>query len=202
MVGCFSLDGDVLSQWRAYAQDGEGFAIGFSPLLIKLPAKKMRILYDENEQIKELLGNFMHIHEVEKSFGFKYGEEFRKHLYHVGFDFCAYKNPAFREEREVRFTHICGMVPAGKSIKIVALGAIGPSGERLSEPLETRFRVRNSVVIPYVAADYSNNGAVNPIKEVILGPTNNNDQTNIEMFLNTVGVSDVTVRKSAAPYVR
>jgi hypothetical protein len=41
MIGCFSLDGDMLSQWRAYAQDGEGFAIGFSPKLIEMPAKQL-----------------------------------------------------------------------------------------------------------------------------------------------------------------
>ena len=28
---CFSADGDSLSQWRAYADDGRGFAIGFNP---------------------------------------------------------------------------------------------------------------------------------------------------------------------------
>src|SRR6266446_2177088 len=29
VAACFSLDGDVLSQWRAYADDGQGYAIGF-----------------------------------------------------------------------------------------------------------------------------------------------------------------------------
>lgn len=30
-VASFSGDGDVLSQWRAYGMDGDGFAIGFRP---------------------------------------------------------------------------------------------------------------------------------------------------------------------------
>ncbi|HKM71621.1 MAG TPA: DUF2971 domain-containing protein [Stellaceae bacterium] len=30
-VACFSADGDVLSQWCAYGDDGRGFAIGFAP---------------------------------------------------------------------------------------------------------------------------------------------------------------------------
>jgi hypothetical protein len=30
-VACFSADGDVLSQWRGYGDDGRGFAIGFAP---------------------------------------------------------------------------------------------------------------------------------------------------------------------------
>ena len=28
---CFSTDGDLLSQWRAYGNDGRGYAIGFEP---------------------------------------------------------------------------------------------------------------------------------------------------------------------------
>lgn len=28
---CFSKNGDVLSQWRAYADDGAGYSIGFAP---------------------------------------------------------------------------------------------------------------------------------------------------------------------------
>jgi len=29
-ISCFSLDSDSLSQWRAYADDGKGVAIGFN----------------------------------------------------------------------------------------------------------------------------------------------------------------------------
>src|SRR5262249_40637048 len=47
MIGSFSLDGDIISQWRAYADDGRGFVIGFSPKLLQAPAKKLRVLYDE-----------------------------------------------------------------------------------------------------------------------------------------------------------
>ena len=30
-LGCFSEEGDILPQWRSYADDGRGFAIGFNP---------------------------------------------------------------------------------------------------------------------------------------------------------------------------
>lgn len=33
---CFSKSSDVLSQWRAYAQNGEGVAIGFDEVKLKL----------------------------------------------------------------------------------------------------------------------------------------------------------------------
>ena len=50
MISCYSLDPDVLSQWRAYADDGRGFAIEFSAKLMQMPAKKLRVLYDEERQ--------------------------------------------------------------------------------------------------------------------------------------------------------
>jgi len=57
MIGCFSIDGDVLGQWRAYAHDGRGFAIGFAPTLMQIPAKPLRVLYDANAQMQELVEN-------------------------------------------------------------------------------------------------------------------------------------------------
>jgi hypothetical protein len=62
MIGCFSLDADVLSQWRAsYADDGRGFAIGFSAKLMqRLPAKQLRVLYEEDAQIQELSSKVQH----------------------------------------------------------------------------------------------------------------------------------------------
>ncbi len=198
MIACFSLDADVLSQWRAYGDDGRGFAIGFSPKAIQAPGKQLRVLYDEDAQIQELTGNLRHIYQFEKSNGFKYGDQFQSHMFHLGLNLCAYKNPAFREEREIRLAHVCGMNRDGKVA--VPLGARGPGGERLSDPLKIHFRIVKGVVVPYVVMDYSNGGTASPIKEIVLGPRNENAQLNIEVFLNTLGVPNVTVRRSKAPY--
>jgi hypothetical protein len=198
MLGCFSLDPDVLSQWRAYADDGRGFAVGFSPKLLQVPAKPLRVLYDKDAQLQELIGNLRHIYEVEKSTGFKYGDQFQSHLFQMGLDLCAYKNPYFREEKEVRLAHACGI--DRETEKIIAVGARAPDGSRLSEPLTTQFRVANGVIIPYIIVDYSNNGEIFPIKEIVLGPRNENAELNIRVFLNTMGIRDVKVRRSNVPY--
>jgi hypothetical protein len=200
MVGCFSLDGDLLSQWRAYADDGRGFAIGFAPGRMQTPAKPLRVLYDPDEQLQELLGNLRHIFNYEKSIGFKYDNQFQSHMYHLGLDLVAYKHPAFGEEREIRLAHACGAI-AGQPAKIVAAGALGPDGERLAEPLPTHFRMRNGLLIPYVIMDYSNNGTAAPVKDVILGPQNANNVRGVEIFLSSVGLTEVAVRRSSAPYL-
>jgi hypothetical protein len=200
MISSYSLDPDVLTQWRAYADDGRGFAIGFSPELIRIPAKPLRVLYDEELQIQELLGNLRHTYEYEKSIGFKYDEEFQSHWYNIGLDLCAYKNPAFREEKEIRFAHVSGLAPEGNSGRIVPAGARDQTGKRLSKPAKIHFRITAGVVVPYVALDYSNKGTILPIKEVILGPRNENADSNIEIFLNTMGMKGIKVRRSNVPY--
>ena len=59
-ITCFSRNGDLLSQWRAYGDDGRGVSIGFdSKLLYKVASHKNDIyiedvLYDKKEQIEEI----------------------------------------------------------------------------------------------------------------------------------------------------
>jgi hypothetical protein len=198
MVACFSRDADVLSQWRAYADDGRGFAIGFAPTSMRVPAKPLCVLYEEHAQIVELTNNLKHTYEVEKSMGFKYDDKFKTHLFHIGNDLCAYKHPGFREEQEIRLCHLCGMDQEEK--KVIPLGARGEDGERLSEPLKTYFRMSKGILTPYVVLDYSTGGTIAPIKEIILGPRNQNSELNIEIFLTAIGVTEVAVSRSETPY--
>ena len=200
MISCYSLDADVLSQWRAYADDGRGFAVGFDPKLMQMPAKKFRVLYNEETQIAELTGNLRHVFGYEQSIGFKYDEMFRSHWLNFGMDLIAYKHHGFREEKEIRLVHASGLIPENGTLKIVALGARDEDGKRIIGPQEIRFRVSNGIVVPFVALDYSNNGMQSPIKEVVLGPRNESAESNIELFLNTIGVPGVRVRRSTVPY--
>jgi hypothetical protein len=200
MISCYSLDGDMLSQWRAYADDSRGFSIGFAASVMQQSAKPLRVRYDEQAQLGELLGNLKHTYEYEKSIGFKFDDEFRTHWFHVGLDLCAYKHFSFAEEKEIRLAHVSGLISDENSRRILALGARGQDGKLLSEPSDVHFRIRNGIVVPYIVLDYSNRGTISPIKEIILGARNENTESHIEVFLNTIGVTGVPVRRSNAPY--
>ena len=67
---------------------------------MQMSAKPLRVLYDEEDQIRELVGNLRHIYGYEKSIGFKFDEKFQGHVFGIGFDLCAYKHPCFMEERK------------------------------------------------------------------------------------------------------
>jgi Protein of unknown function (DUF2971) len=100
MIGSFSLEGDLLSQWRGYADDARGFAIGFSAKEMQAtPAKQLRVLYDEDLQVRELLGNLRHVYKYERSIGLKYDNQFQSHIATLGLDLCAYKNPLSSRRR-------------------------------------------------------------------------------------------------------
>jgi hypothetical protein len=167
---------------------------------MQMPGKKLRVLYDEGTQVSECAGNLRHVFAYEKSIGFKYDHDFRTHWVTFGMDLVSYKHHGFREEKEIRLVHVSGLIPHNQSFKIVGLGARDADGKLLIGPQEVRFRVSNGIVILYTALDYSNDGKETPIKEVVLGPRNESAESNVQIFLNTIGVPDVHVRRSTVPY--
>lgn len=50
-VCCFSEDGDMLSQWRGYANDGHGFSIGFNSELFPCPTGIPRKAFNDETKL-------------------------------------------------------------------------------------------------------------------------------------------------------
>lgn len=200
LICCFSMDGDVLSQWRAYAQDGRGFAVGFSAKeLANMPVRSLKILYNRAEQIAEMKTVLRAIYDVEKSEGFTYGSDFGEVCQSLAIDLCAFKNPGFREEQEVRLAHVINFHHDGKGMSLKSAGGTAWGQEFEGEAVS--FRMRDEITVPYVALDFSNSGAVNPIKRVMLGPKNRNSPSNIHVYLETLGLKGVEIGRSEASYV-
>jgi len=107
---------------------------------------------------------------------------------HLALDLCAYKDPAFREEKEVRYAHIAGRVPGKKPSQLIPLGARAHDGSRLSEPYEILYRRRNGIKVPYVALDWSDKGRVAPLALVGLGAANPESEQNIRAHLGSLGL--------------
>lgn len=94
-----------------------------------------------------------------------------------------------------------------RAIKIVK----GNSFFRLAHPHESskgkgfdginiQFRMRNSTPVPFIEMDFTDKGQLNPVKEVIIGPKNDVSEGKLSVFLETVGLSDVVVKRSTASY--
>lgn len=201
LASCFSLKSDVLSQWRAYANDGNGYCIGFKASdIIKLPVRPLKVLYDEKKQIKETVAILKAIYQVESESddADKYGSDFFTACSTLSVDLSAFKNPAFIEEMEVRLLHLLNFEPSNNFLKLVDSGGEGfgkaVNGEKV------KFRMADNLPVPFIDLNFTNGGKINPIKEVILGPKNTSRTSAVSVFLETLDIGKVKVTKSKASY--
>lgn len=206
-VSCFSCNGDLLSQWRAYGNHGKGISIGLDVNLInnfedgKIESKY--ILYDEKSQIEtieEIIAIHLDFFEMCRE-QIDWGElgyenyvalSIMIYLENVISDF---KHHSFFEEREFRLQW------------------------RFDENVidlpysEIKFRPSESLIIPFINLRYfdkENIDAINhkaiknrlPIKEIIIGPSLEFEpnKRSINLLLMILGYEDVKIIKSKIPY--
>jgi hypothetical protein len=58
----------------------------------------------------------------------------------------------------------------------------------------------NNLPVPYIDINFTNNGKVCPVKEVYIGPKNDSRATAVSVFLETMELGNVKVKKSKAYY--
>lgn len=200
-ISCFSLDGDVLSQWRAYADDGRGVSIGFDGNKIKnLSVKFGKIVYDKTEQIDYFKSLFAISYPIWKAFQSdrKLLGKFIEFVMYHAVDMCLMKNPAFAEEKEIRLTRILTPHNDGAYWRLSDKG--GSSTDKASKKPQTiKYRSRNGGLIAYVDLPFSGLGK-SVIREVVLGPKSNNNGNEVSMALTSFGFKDFKIIKSNATY--
>jgi len=199
----FSSDGDVLSQWRAYASDGAGFAVGFNPRLFGIrpvmPSLRpspddpdiglSRIFYQDGKLLETLDFWVTHCHDKACS---SFVSDAADRCYDNILQFAlTTKNPAFKEEQEWRIIWLPSGNPAANS------------GD--AELSSMKFRVRQGRVIPYYELRCRlTPHDVMPIREIVLGPKNpHRDGINaIEQLLAANGhnLANIKVWASKATY--
>ncbi len=153
-IACFSEHGDQLSQWRAYADDGLGFAVGFSFTVLEQVAGEEgwcfgpdRVIYDKERQV-ELLREA-----IDNGFVEHNGEiiEFWDGL--LDDHSRTFKEAAFSEEKEWRMTSIFVAKPDAEPYCLTGVPT----------PL---FRSTKYGIAPYVQLDFP----ATAIVELVIGP--------------------------------
>ncbi len=207
-VSCFSEERDLLSQWRGYAEDGNGVAIGFdSEALSSLgqpPSGDLisseivtfkKIEYKEINQkaairdaainlikeLKKLISKQKIINSTELKDNSI--DSFNKCFLSLFKMSIFMKNPFFREEKEWRLSHLTDNGIHNKPSLI------------LSPKIhfsDIQYRSKNSDIVPYIDLYFDKHK--NMIKEVILGPKCSARENDIKMYLNSKGFSSNVVR--------
>lgn len=225
-VACFSSEADLLSQWRGYANDGKGVAIGFYSRNFKLAEdlkniKYSKIIYDM-KTVKAERHNY--IIEKLKEASLKtdnsltistYTDAINDIISGMVYNAVFYKNPAFKEENEWRLVYY----PFGNirnlriSHKSKDLSSNQLFYDRMYEPIEHKkdyngiirgniqFRCSDEKIISYV--DMNFDGIKKQmLADIVIGPKSLADDKDLRLFLMSKGydLSKISIRKSKATY--
>lgn len=201
-ICCFSTEGDLLSQWRAYADDGHGFAIGFDSAAISfskdLPMTAYTketalslhpVEYKEENQRKTIHSlirtSLERIRTMQETSGKSPNQISEEQIRSIaagtmsmltltGFSVIA-KNPAFSEEKEYRLIHM-PMIMANRHTSMTVATHFA-----VSEP---RYTISRKRVCSYFEYDFSELMDKKFIVEIIKGPKNETSNTDLSMLLD------------------
>lgn len=192
-IACFSEDGDLLSQWRAYSDDGFGVAIGISfddlqiensvPYLFAGGKKYyygLKVKYVDDSLQHEIYSIIKDKHDLEK-YQLELIRLFRLNYYA--------KSQGFIEEKEWRIIYLPLLAFDNQTGE-----AINGEGFGLQD---CKFRNSNNRIIPYYELPIN----TNCIKEIILGPKSKLDYQTLNMFLVQNGFKGVQIHRSSIPYI-
>lgn len=192
---CFSKESDKLSQWRAYADNASGIAIGFSRKAIGLTSNfdfelaLVDVLYNKEEQVRI----------IKESVKFSLSGSDIKRDKEVAYYF---KNPSFYEEGEVRFLYtpendmnqyVFSDPHASEYYKLMSNNISG-----------IKQRVSGKEKIPYFEYDLTGTMkgfSSDLIPKIIIGPRKRTNLEEIEELLVTQGLNCTEVEYSVSSYI-
>lgn len=197
-LASFSLSGDSLSQWRAYADDAQGFSVGFRVDNLDIPARFVRVEYDVKTQQHEIVNLLADLYKKYRDNENYFSEQGVQDIWFIFEMASAYKNPAFIDEREVRGGHPVALTtgPSGRR-QFKFMG--GKVGTTVVEEAKIDYRVSKRRLVPYIDFPFQL-GEDCPLNEVWLGPKCSTPEEDVELFLATLGYGDVIIKRAGSKY--
>lgn len=201
-ICALSSEPDLLSQWRAYGQNGSGIAIGFKrtslPSSERLPfltcgkrdsLSLHQVIYNEKTQeqlIESILAPAFEGAEIDDQA-------------HMAMSMAAsqlaglssiFKNPAFSEESEWRIIH-----------RPIIMGKDGSRESQIHLSISLpRYRTSGGKLITYFEYDFADLKPNEIFSEIVLGPKSEVSNYDLSIFLTENGLANLNVRRSKASY--
>lgn len=205
-VFCLSKNGDLLSQWRGYGDNGQGISIGFNVnTLLNMSAYEGvteplytigEIDYDkEAKKSKNYVAEFAKLYlfpqliEIdnanEENFISNSMAPFNTMFREMFKNASLVKSPFFEEEQEVRLcfwdTLNCSGMCSSEKIRISAV----------------QYRTKSNVLIPYVKMNFSEYNFMDKlVSEIIIGPKCQVSESILQNLLRANDFNNVIVKKS------
>jgi len=199
-ISCFSLENNSLGQWRAYADDGRGFAIGFKASHLKdLGVTMLSVEYDREEQIKEIIVALCAIHLHCNGDPDSSPKIFFEDCALLGTYMVALKHHAFTEEQEIRCVRAVKTVTDNNSIRFADPGGETSTGQQI-EGRPIQFTIRDNHFCASLDLPFSFTTDTHPIAEIVMGPKNFSAPGNIACYLGGLGLTNIKLKQSDSPY--
>lgn len=221
-ITCFSRKGDLLSQWRAYGDDGRGISIGFdAKLLHKVNSGKNDIyiedvLYEKEDQIEDIKlavsDGILYMKDLFQQDQVKITDDFNTYLIEefdafsevfcdeLSVTSCYMKNPAFKEENEVRILYVPNIYKDDSTLMREQFNKISRFNNYVLNPIN--FTARKDQIIGYSDLSFEKLVPKGIISEIIIGPSSRVNEDDICYLLCKFGYNsnDINIRKSEASY--
>jgi hypothetical protein len=201
-IACFSKNNDLLSQWRAYSDDGEGIAIGFNQekfrIKNKIPVNTVVVkdsigysncIYSIDEQknmINEILDLFCELLNQNKTTEL----DFINIAMLLNKLSIICKNPCFTEEQECRIIHI-PIIMSDKDNNTKIMQSIS----------EINFIIKRKSISSYFIFDLKEIFNSDLIPEIILGPKNKMNIYELGTYLSMKNLQKTIIKRSNASYI-
>lgn len=211
---CLSGSADVLSQWRGYADDGNGLSIGFSTKYLKsLIANQQasrngalalsQVLYTDDDHRKVVKPIFNEVLKIVKDPDFD--DRFFGGLLSIAPDnFILDKRNKAAEKKFRLLEAMTKLLPKMFTLKTSAFSE--ESEWRLQEScvyrevsLGKHVASRNQL-IPFHLLNIDKIDDIEPIAEIVLGPKHKTPLPNLKGFLDQYDFKNVVMRTSSASY--
>lgn len=212
---CMSEDGDLLSQWRGYADDGAGVSIGFSDEYLRLLCDShqkeakfgislQQVVYDLDQQMDAISPILHRILEQVEAGAFR--NQFGGLLFWPSEEEKARYSNALKKLIELMFFLVPSMYrmknPAFKEEREWRLLSMIPRGVTttdLGDLPKMDFRGARDRIVPFRRIEHRDVGK-RAIESVVLGPRNITPEWVVRAALAKHGYEGVEVSRSAASY--
>ncbi|KXO06444.1 hypothetical protein AKG98_3183 [Moritella sp. JT01] len=197
-LSSFSKENDCLSQWRAYANNGKGVSLGFDfngfPFEqgtvwpsgeIEESTGYCDVIYDKEEQEKHIVAFeeifFKNADVIHNELGNEPDNKLSVLAAKIFSYSGMFKNPAFREENEVRIIHM--------PHHIKGVGWKGAFSD-------IQFKNSEGKLISFFEMSFRSS----IVQSITLGPKCECDEQELNLFLISHGYDNVKIYRSAASY--
>ena len=227
---CLSEEGDLLSQWRGYADDGKGICLGLNvEEILKFVGissvsgfslEKVEYLSKEqiDEWVKNVANQMLGIVEIilgaieEGNIQYYSAKEFDEDIFNTIYynilseveESIKFKTEGFKEEKEWRFFIKNSLNKDDiKGKKITSIGTLGEGARRKTSKYvsyNVDFNIKENYMVTFVSLKFEKFHN-NLINQVICGPNNKIREKDLELFLRKYGYRNCKGRKTNITYI-